>query len=438
MGAAAPAPPLFVVDDDPTGAQGQADVPLLLSWRGGLIEAALSEGPAALHLLTNSRALDPDEAYAIVRDASTAALAADPHARVVLRGDSTLRAHLLPEYNAVRDALYPGTTPPLLLVPALPAAGRVTTGGRHWLIRDGRRTPLERTEFATDGEFAYDTARLIDWAEARSHGFFAAADGVEIGIDEVRADDGANRIAAALLAAARGGRPAVVVPDAETCDDLAVIAEGLRTAWLDAPTIVVRCAPTFASVLSGAGAKTRSELPAIERGLLVVVGSHVPMSSAQLATLNTAHPEALVELGAETLAAGGPGAEAALSEAVAAARSRLRDGRLAVVATSRAVSPVAVGPEPGMRIARALARLVGELRDSSDVLLSKGGITSAVNVREGLGADRAQIVGPVAPGVSLWHAFERDGGPPHPVIVFPGNVGDTTTLAELVERLLGD
>jgi uncharacterized protein YgbK (DUF1537 family) len=435
---AAPAPPLFVVDDDPTGAQGQAGVPLLLSWRDGLIEAALSDAPAALHLLTNSRALDPDEAYAIVRDASAAAVAADPHARVVLRGDSTLRAHLLPEYNAVRDALHPGTTPPLLLVPALPAAGRVTTGGRHWLIRDGQRTPLERTEFATDGGFAYDTARLVDWAEARSQGYFAAADGIELGLDEVRAHDGGARIAEALLAAARSSRPAVVVPDAETCDDLAAIAAGLRRAWVDAPSIVVRCAPTFASVLSGAGATGRSPLPAVERGLLVVVGSHVAMSSAQLAALNTARPDALVEIGAETLAAGGRGADAALSEAIDASRARLDEGRLAVVATSRAVSPTAVGPEPGMRIALGLARAVRELRDASDVLLSKGGITSAVNVREGLGADRAQIVGPVAPGVSLWLAFDREGGPPHPVIVFPGNVGDTATLAELVDRLLGD
>ena len=60
-----------------------------------------------------------------------------------------------------------------------------------------------------------------------------------------------------------------------------------------------------------------------------------------------------------------------------------------------------------MRVGRGLATVVDRLRDASDVLLSKGGITSAVNVRDGLGAERAQIVGPVAPGVSLWLAHER-------------------------------
>ncbi len=435
MAAAAPAAPLFVVDDDPTGAQGQADVPLLLSWRAGLIEAALGDDPLALHLLTNSRALDEEQAYAVVRDAAGAADAAASELRLVLRGDSTLRAHLLPEYAGVRDALCPGTAPPLLLVPALPAAGRITRDGRHWLVRGGRRIPLDQTEFATDGAFAYDNSRLLDWAQERSGGFFDPASGIEIGLAEIRSEGGAERITEALLEAARDPRPAVVVPDAETQADLQTIAEGLRRAWRQEPNIVVRCAPTFASVLSGAGASAEVPLPVVERGLLVVVGSHVPMSSAQLVALDIRHPDALVELDAATLT--GPGAAEAVAEAVARARALLERKRLAVVATTRAFAAEALGQEAGMRVARGLAAVVDELRDASDVLLSKGGITSAVNVRDGLHAERAQIVGPVAPGVSLWSAFEA-GGRTRPVIVFPGNVGEPETLAELVDRMLGE
>ncbi len=235
--------------------------------------------------------------------------------------------------------------------------------------------------------------------------------------------------------AARGAEPAVVVPDAETVEDLETIAAGLRVAWLEAPQILVRCAPTFASVLSGAGAKGLAALPTVVRGLLVVVGSHVPMTTAQLAALNARHPEALIEVDAATLA--GDFATAEIHAAVDRARANLRHGRLAVVATTRAIAAEALGPEAGMRVARGLAEVVALLRDASDVLLSKGGITSAVNVSDGLGAERAQIVGPVAPGVSLWLAHEPGGGD-RPVIVFPGNVGSADTLAELVDRLLGD
>jgi uncharacterized protein YgbK (DUF1537 family) len=428
------AAPLFVVDDDPTGAQGQADVPLLLSWRDGLVEAALDDEPPAVHLLTNSRALDESAAYALVREASEAADAAAPEPRLVLRGDSTLRAHLLPEYAGVRDALYPGTAPPLLLVPALPAAGRVTRDGHHWLVRGGKRVPLEETEFATDGEFAYESSRLLDWAQERSGGYFPAARGIEIDLDRVRSDDGAETVAAALLEAALGQDPAVVVPDAETEADLETIAEGLRRAWLEAPAIVVRCAPTFASVLSGAGATARAPLPVVERGLLVVVGSHVPISSAQLAALETRHPQTTVELDPAVLA--GPSAGEEIAQAAERARALLDRGRLAIVATARSVSPETLGPTAGMRVARAVAAVVDRLRDAADVLLSKGGTTSAINVRDGLHAERARIVGPVAAGISLWLVNEDAGEAQRPVIVFPGNVGDAETLADLVDRLL--
>jgi uncharacterized protein YgbK (DUF1537 family) len=427
------AAPLFVVDDDPTGAQGQADVPLLLSWEAGMIEAAMRDHPPALHLLTNSRALDEDAAYAVVRGATEAAEAAAAQPRVVLRGDSTLRAHLLPEYAGVRDALSPGAAPPLLLVPALPTAGRITRDGRHWLVRGGRRIPLDQTEFAADGEFSYRTSRLLDWAEERSGGFFGAADGIEIGLEEIRSGSGAGRVRQALLEAAAAERPSVVVPDAETPQDLETIAAGLREAWRTEPGIVVRCAPTFASILSGAGATETAPLPPVKRGLLVVVGSHVPMSSAQLAALSAARPGAVVEV--DPLALLGESADQVVTEAAERARALLARDRLAIVATVRAVAPEALGTDAGMRVALGLAAIVDRLGDAYDVLLSKGGVTSAVNVRDGLHAERAQIVGPVAPGVSLWLAHQGSGRS-RPVIVFPGNVGDDGTLADLVERLL--
>lgn len=429
-----PAETLFVIDDDPTGAQGQANVPLLLAWPDGELQAAVNEHPAALHLLTNSRALGEQEAYAAVRSASLAVGSSAGATRVVLRGDSTLRAHLLPEYTAVRDVFSPGLQPPLLLVPALPAAGRITSEGRHWIVRNGSRVPLDQTEFAADGAFSYASSRLLDWAEERSDGYFRAAEGIELGLGEIRAPSGADRVRDALLEAAARPEPWVVVPDAESEDDLRTIAAGLRAAWLEAPEIVVRCAPAFASVLSGAGASEPAPLPTVERGLLVVVGSHVPMSSAQLAALVTAHPDSLVEVDAEALA--GPTAHATVAAAIDDARPLLERNRLAIVATTRDFSANAGDPEAGLRIARGLAAIVDGLRDASDVLLSKGGITSAVNVREGLRAERAQIVGPVAPGVSLWLA-SQPGGKSRPVIVFPGNVGDADTLAELVDRLLG-
>ena len=97
-----------------------------------------------------------------------------------------LRAHVREEYEAVRDVAFPGQTPVLLLVPALPAAGRVTIDGIHSLEHNGRRVPLHKTEYASDGAFAYRSARLLDWADERSDGLFKAARGSELGLAELR------------------------------------------------------------------------------------------------------------------------------------------------------------------------------------------------------------------------------------------------------------
>jgi uncharacterized protein YgbK (DUF1537 family) len=267
--------PLFVVDDDPTGAQGQEDVPLLLAWTPRLIDAAMRSHPRAIHVMTNSRALDATGAYATVCDAVATVRAASGDARLVLRGDSTLRGHLEPEYRAMVDGFELGGSPPLLLVPALPAAGRVTTDGCHWLVRHGTRVPIGETEFAADATFGYRSSRLLDWADERSGGVFAADDGSELDLEALRGPGGAHALAEALLTAAALPAPSVVAPDAETDLDLQIIAEGLRCAWRHEPAIVVRCSPAFASALSGAGAARRarcSPSPRCRRGRRGSVG----------------------------------------------------------------------------------------------------------------------------------------------------------------------
>jgi uncharacterized protein YgbK (DUF1537 family) len=66
-------------------------------------------------------------------------------------------------------------------------------------------------------------------------------------------------------------------------------------------------------------------------------------------------------------------------------------------------------------------------------VVAKGGITSAVTLRAGFGVDAADVVGPVLPGVSLWHAEAREG--PLEYLVVPGNVGDDDLLVRLLDAV---
>jgi uncharacterized protein YgbK (DUF1537 family) len=416
----APAPrraldrPLVVLDDDPTGAQLLAGVRVLLEWDADRIGDALAERPA-VHLLTNSRALAPGEARALVAEATGHATAGAPDAVVVLRGDSTLRGHLLEEYLGVAG----GQPSPLLLVPALPSAGRVTVDGVHLIERGGDRTPLHLTEYATDGGFAYRSARLLEWAEERSNGFFRARDGIELG-----RLDRQEPLADALDALARRGRPAVCAPDAETSSDLEIVAAGLAQALERDVPVVVRCAPAFAGVLSGCAATDLVPAPAARR-VLVVCGSHVPTTTAQLERLEARRPGTLLEADLDALASDSP----AEPERLAIAASRLlAEHGLAVVATPRRRADLSL--EHGRAAARSLARVLPLVDPQPDVVVAKGGITSAVTLRDGVGATEAEVVGPLLPGVSHWRAAGRD------YVVVPGNVGTAELLADLADLLL--
>lgn len=426
----AASPPLVLLDDDPTGAQAEAGVPVALEWDQPLLARVAATAPRAVHLLTNARALAAAEAEAVTREAAAAAAAAFPGSPLFLRGDSTLRGHLLPEYRGLRDAAFPGREPVLVLVPALPAAGRVTEGGVHYLLREGERVPLAASEYARDPDFAYSSSRLLDWAEERSGGFFGAERGRELRLGELRAR-GPEAVASALADLAAAGVPAALAVDSVETADLELVASGLRQALAGGAEAIVRCAPAFVAAYSGTAARGYVEPPA-HGPVLVLCGSHVPTSSRQLERLLERRPESAIWVRPERLAGEEAGAEVAA--AIAATVDQLAIGGLAVVATERRIYENGDRLASGAAIAAGLAAILAGVRERVGVVVSKGGITSAVNVRDGLASGLAQVRGPLRDGVSLWSVDtpEREA---LPFVVFPGNVGGEDDLAELVEQV---
>ena len=412
-----------VLDDDPTGTQGMSDVSVVLDWSDPDVWRSVRAGDRAVHVLTNSRAYGPEGARARVASAAAAARSQFPDARLVLRGDSTLRAHLWEEYDALRAILAPDREGvPLLLVPAMPTAGRVTVDGIHLLERNGERVPLDRTEYARDGALAYAHAELSRLAEERSGGRFLAREAVTFPLDRLRRSSGASALAAAILAAGTCGRPVVVIPDAETDDDLRTIARGLRLAEHGGSRVIVRCSPAFVVAITRSAPRVAAA-PDGDRGVLVVCGSFVPASTTQLERLGQRHPEASVAAHVTELA--GDGAEVEVERLSQAARACIELGGLAVVATERERDPGLVDAASQQRIAGALARVAR--RVAAGVVIAKGGITSAVTARDGLGARWARVVGPVVPGAVLWHLSTGTD-----YVVVPGNVGGPDLLADIV------
>lgn len=354
---------VFILDDDPTGAQSCSDVHVLLDWRGEAIPEAIRSSRRPVHVMTNSRAVDDREARERTRIAALTCLAIDSGARIVLRGDSTLRGHVYPEYQGLVAALQQHSVPVLMLVPALPTEGRITLGGVHWLLRGDTLTSLDKTEYAADSAFSYSSARLLDWLEDRSDGRVLAEHGVELAAGALRTGGPAAVWRGLRSAHERGG---AFVPDAVNESDLRTIVEGLLLAEGDGIGVVVRCGPTFAAMLSDSQAVRLQEVPPSRRGLLVVCGSYVPNTTAQLHGLLASYPTSLVEIDVSAFLDPAHAETEAERVALEAGDKISHDG-IAVVATPRQRLRSDASLEAGTLIAQGLARAVASVRPQPDV-----------------------------------------------------------------------
>jgi uncharacterized protein YgbK (DUF1537 family) len=421
--------PIAVLDDDPTGVQTLSRVRVLLDWGEDRVPQALAHAES-VHLLTNSRAFGGQDARALVGSAASAVDTSTPEATIVLRGDSTLRGHVLEEYLGVRDAWQSDRYPPLILVPALPSAGRVTIGGVQFLERDGERIPVHMTEFAHDGPFAYSSSRLLEWADERTAGLFKAENGLEIGLESLRLA-GPQALVDTVQQATSAPVPTAVSVDAETAEDVEAVAEGVRRAVAQGGEFVVRCGPTLAGALGHATALTSADFP-LSAQVLVVCGSYVQQSVRQLESLLSRFPEQVIEVDPFDLSSAD---ERRFSAITSRLRRQLDTSGLAVLAVSSPRPESLSDLSSGLRVARGLAALVASLDRPQALVVLKGGVTSAVVIKDGLGALEAEVVGPVLPGVALWQILEPD---PRPVLVVPGNVGDDELLVRLVDLVRGE
>jgi uncharacterized protein YgbK (DUF1537 family) len=435
---------IVALDDDPTGVQTVHDTIVLAEWDTAALAAELRRQRPLFFILTNSRSLPVATATALNREIARNLRAASEETgkpfAIASRSDSTLRGHFPAETDALADVL--GGVDGVLLCPAFFEGGRVTAGDIHF-VRDGDRVvPAAETEFARDATFGYDAKTLPRWVEEKTGGRIPGSAVASLSLEEIRG--GGSEQVADRLRAVHGGQSVVV--NALDYPDLWTVVLGLLAAEREGKRFLYRTAASFVRARAGSPARPllmRDELlgdnaPTPACGL-VVVGSHVRRSSEQLAGLLPLPGVVGVEV-----------AVSALLEEEARGREIARvcreaDGALArdltpVVYTSRRIErPEGVEELTVARsVSDALVAIVRGIERRPDFIIGKGGITSSDVGARGLGVRRALVLGQVRPGVPVWRlgAESRFAGAPY--VVFPGNVGDSDTLAEIVAELRGD
>ncbi|MFJ4028570.1 four-carbon acid sugar kinase family protein [Paenarthrobacter sp. NPDC089989] len=455
---------LVVLDDDPTGTQSVADLAVLTCWdvedfTWAFTHIREQQTKPAVYVLTNTRSLDPAEAAArneeIVRNALAAA-AGTVKLGFVSRSDSTLRGHypLEPDVIAATVAKETGeSTDGVVIVPAFPDAGRVTIGGVHYMRASGENagalTPVAETEFAKDASFGFANSEMAKYVEEKSQGRFSAENVIVLDLNIIRAGASAQDPAISAKAIADAIESATdstpIVADIVTENDFRALALGLEEAERRGKNLLYRVGPPF--VRGRIGQDIREALTGEEAyegntpstaGGLIVVGSHVGLTTRQLNVLTKEHSSArTIEIDVEKLLTAG--GDAYIGTVVSDVVDALREGDV-IVHTSRLLIKTD-DPAASLKIARTVSAAVVSVVNRTlktfppRFVIAKGGITSSDVAAHGLEIRHGIVRGPMLPGiVSLWEPVD---GPAKgiPYIVFAGNVGDDQSLAQVTRKL---
>jgi uncharacterized protein YgbK (DUF1537 family) len=280
--------------------------------------------------------------------------------------------------------------------------------------------------------------RIYAAVEEKSDGRIGAAAVGSISIEDIRRG-GPERVAARLLELSGS----VCVVNAASDRDLAVFVQGLLTAEAQGRRFLYRTAASFVTLRAGIvpiPLLGRADLRLPEAGGgLIVVGSYVPKSAGQVATLLERSGLAAVEVDVVALLDDARQASE-IDRAAQQVDVVLGRNEDVVLYTSRRLisgDDVASSLAIGQRISDSLVAIVRAIRVRPRYLLAKGGITSSDVATKGLDVKRALVLGQILPGVPVWQLGPESRHPGMAYIVFPGNVGGPGALAEIVGMLSG-
>lgn len=424
---------VVVLDDDPTGGQ-YAGVPLLTHWEEETIKNELNKGSGLFFILTNSRSMPVSEAILVNKTAGNNLKKAfeqtGKHCILISRSDSTMRGHYPGEVIALAEGMELKQYH-TAIIPAFIEAGRFTINDVQYVQEGTQLVPAHQTPFAKDKVFGFSAGNLKQWVSEKTGGKTPESGVASFSIREIQHDKNLTEKLNALPP------QSTFIVNAVTQYDLQQFAKSYLES--DA-TVIFRTGPSFVAAMGGiqpGHLLSAQEIvaPGAPFGGLFIIGSYVPKTTSQIEKLLETDVRA-IELDVNTLV--GENSDTLLNSYLEKIEYLLRQRKDVAVYTSRLLvhgqTPVE-NLRIGNKISAFLVQLVKQLSITPRFLIAKGGITSHDIAVKGLGISRAVIKGLVLKGVPVWQTGTEALFPNIPFIVFPGNVGDEKTLAELYNKL---
>ncbi|MEQ8538936.1 MAG: four-carbon acid sugar kinase family protein [Coleofasciculus sp. D1-CHI-01] len=432
-------PKIIVLDDDPTGSQTVHSCLLLTRWDVQTLRLGLADASPIFFVLTNTRALTPEEAATVTCEVChNLKIAIETEGiddfLVVSRSDSTLRGHYPVETDVIAQEVGPFDAH--FLVPAFFEGGRVTRDSIHYLMVDGVPTPVHETEFARDSVFGYHHSYLPDYVEEKTKGRIKAENVERFVLSDIRSGS------LERLLNLSGNQCGVV--DGETQADLDKFAADVLSAAAQGKRFLFRSAASILTSLASLGAQPvppENMAQYVREGKpgVVLVGSHVKKTTQQLEQLLKLSDIVGVEVDvSHLLEESASQRDSLLAKVVAAVGEIYNSNKTAVIYTSReelVFKDVQTRLNFGAAVSALLMDIVRDLPKDIGFLISKGGITSNDVLSTGLDLRSARLLGQIIPGCSVVRTpSDHPQFPDLPVVLFPGNVGDADGLVTVYQR----
>ena len=436
-----------VLDDDPTGVQTVHDISVYTDWTVESMKKGFMDDNKVFYILTNSRGMTEAETtkihHEIIDAVAQAAAETGKNYQFISRSDSTLRGHYPLETELLKEGVEKSgkTVDGEVLFPFFKEGGRFTIDNTHYVKYGDELVPAAQTEFAKDKTFGYTHSSIPEYVEEKTKGAYKAENVTCIALEDLRALN-IDRITEQLINVKDFNK--VCVNAIDYCD-VKAFCIALYRAMAAGKSFMFRTAAGFVKVVGGVTdipLLTRKEMVVKEtdNGGIVVVGSHTAKTTAQLEELLKLENVVPVEFKSSLVLDGDEAFYNEVKRCVAEEEKIIASGKTAVCFTERKLLTVENDTKESalirsVKISDGVQRLVGDLSITPAFVIAKGGITSSDVGTKALKVKCANVMGQIKPGIPVWQTGSESRFPQTPYVIFPGNVGEATTLREAVEVL---
>lgn len=439
---------IVVLDDDPTGVQTVHDISVYTNWSKDSIARGFAEENKLFYILTNSRGFTVAQTEAAHKEiaANVDAVAKDfgQEYLFISRSDSTLRGHYPLETVILKEAYEKNTGKKIdgeIMCPFFKEGGRFTIHDIHYVKYGDELVPAAETEFARDKTFGYHFSDIKAYVEEKTKGEYKKENVTSIALEDLRAMN-LDKIEQQLLSVENFNK---IVVNAIDYVDVKIFCIALYRAMNKGKNFMFRTAAAIVKVMGGVTDQpllTREQMVVKEtaNGGIIVVGSHTEKTTRQVDMLRENPDIAFVELDA-SLVKQEEAFAAEVDRCLALEEKYLAEGTTVCVYTTRTLITADTGDKEdelklSVKISDAVQSLVGRLSIVPSFVIAKGGITSSDVGTKALAVQRANVLGQIKPGIPVWQTGEESKFPLTPYVIFPGNVGEISTLKEAAEILM--